>query len=435
VHSKEAAVLRQTFDNTFYISSDIRRERSQLRHSRLIGHLEAAGLKQLHKLHRDARPLFVWAEVVEMATDKFGNKKLNYSSELFHLHCGVKNILEDSKYAICRKDQLYKNMCAHWQRCPRGAREFMEPTFTLGEDPLPAIRPNDVFIIRPVEGHGGIGISVCKFASMADLEQAAEYARLQVAEKIKTRGGRAVVVTRYVTNPLLWNGTTKFHLRMYLLASVFGGVLRTFLWDVGKVFTAGKPFVNDQYHDSLIHDTHVKSTDGHIECPRDLSRGGLTEEQGRIIHCNVAEVLRCVSAVLRRSAKCYPESKAAFEVFGADILVREDLSVVLMEINDKVGYGFRVEEHAQDFSARYFDWVDACVIKPLMGQEGIVPLYCSKLTIGQTCQPAQVSAHFGRKSGTSNILASHLSHQPPASVSDSRGIAAHRPERPGNVNS
>jgi hypothetical protein len=40
----------------------------------------------------------------------------------------------------------------------------------------------------------------------------------------------------------------------------------------------------------------------------------------------------------------YPENKSAFEVFGYDFIIGEDYHVYLMEVNDKSGLAFEIDE-------------------------------------------------------------------------------------------
>lgn len=75
----------------------------------------------------------------------------------------------------------------------------------------------------------------------------------------------------------------------------------------------------------------------------------------------------CVARVLLPHARPYAESRYAFEVFGMDFLVRADGTPCLVEVNDKVGYGFlRPDKHAEAFSEAYFDWIRRCVYDPLL---------------------------------------------------------------------
>jgi hypothetical protein len=76
-----------------------------------------------------------------------------------------------------------------------------------------------------------------------------------------------------------------------------------------------------------------------------------------------------VAEILRPHAKPYEESKLAYEVLGCDFLVRaDDLKVVLLEINERIGFAEIPEADRTIYAAftrQYFTWVFENAIHPL----------------------------------------------------------------------
>lgn len=348
------------FPNLFFIS-----RRVPQKHDRLMFHLHNAGLSEIKSLSTEttsSRVAFAWAEMIPNVAW--------YGKELYNVECGIKNLLFDSKKAIADKGLLYFNML---EMFPEETRHMLAESFDCEqESKLPAIGPDDVFIFRPVMLSAGVGISVRKAPTLKYIRDAVE--RAQSADDFlkKRRIRTKVLMSRYVADPLLWQGK-KFHLRAYFLASVMRGEYRTYLWSEGKVLTAKKPYVNDSLDDKGIHDTHVLTTTGDPFFPGDIAAGGITPGQFAQIFSAMERTMTCVSRVLHKHARGYGESKYAFEVFGVDFLVRRDLSVLLMEINDRVGYHFSSEGAATLFYERYFDWINATIIKPLFAHSPSPP--------------------------------------------------------------
>lgn len=351
--SSELASDLRDYEPLFILSGSIP---EQLVHTRFYEHAAQLHLTELKRVdyQRAPRVMLVWAEMQELKNGGF-----QYERGLYKVHCALKNILGPGKSLICQKDRLHENLARAY---PEEAARFIAETYPC--DKPPAVGDEDVFIFRPVDVFGGVGITIIRGPRSSDIARAVEHARRETL-RVMPRAQPRVIMSRYVADVLLWGGR-KFHLRTYFAAVVARGVFRTHLWDEGNILTAAQPYVCDRYGDAGVHDTHLGSTDGDPLFPADLARGGVTAEQWATIHAAICHVLRRVSALLQPHAQPFEESLHAFEVFGADILVRRDLSVVLMEVNDKIGYGFNNQADNVPFSQRYFDWVHETVLAPVL---------------------------------------------------------------------
>ena len=52
----------------------------------------------------------------------------------------------------------------------------------------------------------------------------------------------------------------KFHLRTYFLIAIINGKYKTYFYELYELFTAAKPYNNNDYTDTDVHDTHFKSS-------------------------------------------------------------------------------------------------------------------------------------------------------------------------------
>ena len=48
-------------------------------------------------------------------------------------------------------------------------------------------------------------------------------------------------------------------------------------------------------------------------------------------------ILSKVAQIIKPHLKCFSESNNCFEVFGIDFMIKDDFTVILIEINDEVG--------------------------------------------------------------------------------------------------
>jgi hypothetical protein len=311
----------RSYEHTFVLSPGIPQ---QLVHGHLQKVMASYGLREVPITQRGIRPVFVWAEL----------RNKQFDRRLYAVHCGLKNLLSNDKYEICRKDRLSAQLVA------RGAGNFLAETFPCTNEAqplpissLPTPGPEDVFIFRPVQAFGGNGITIIRAPTPEQIRDAVERGR-EAAMRIKHKA-TDVLMSRYCTTPLLWK-RHKCHFRAYFLVTVLRGVVRAYLWEEGKIYTAGKPYVNDHFDDHGIHDSHCKSTEGDPVFPADLAAGGVPDHIYPIARAQMIEALQHVAAIYLPHAKAFDECAYGFEVFGADFLVRDDGSVLLLEMNEKV---------------------------------------------------------------------------------------------------
>jgi hypothetical protein len=262
------------------------------------------------------QPLLLWVEILE---------NYKFDTKYFQTKCWINNVLSDTKTYISNKANLYYNFCKHF---PKQCLNYMSQTWNFKINPQQfltrVINSNEVFIVRPA----GTGAFSGKGIVIIHDQQTFN-------EAIKTsKSYEKVIISKYVNDPLLFNGR-KFHLRPYLLIGVVNGKYMTKFLDFYQLYTALKPYKNSDYGNPDIHDSHFRSTPQDYICPQDLPEE-LKARFNNDIYPNMRECMLLVSKMFAGHAKPYPEAKNAFEVFGCDFLVRDNNEVVLLEINDRI---------------------------------------------------------------------------------------------------
>ncbi len=141
--------------------------------------------------------------------------------------------------------------------------------------------------------------------------------------------------------------------------------------------TAKLPYVDGDYGNSDIHDTHAGTTDYNIWFPEDFPTANGAERALVCTHI-ISQIQSCldvVAKILAPNAKPYDGCADAYEVLGCDFLVTADHCVKLLEINDHTGFapcGVKNFDPSKGpwtddfnkFSADYFAWVYKNAIAP-----------------------------------------------------------------------
>jgi hypothetical protein len=287
-----------------------------------------------------------------------GRDYLKYDKCIYDINSQLKNILVgggvkgdiDNKDVITNKEELYKNMLiTNSDIC----NKHMMPTFKIDE--IRNINSGQVFIVRPIGAGAGGGAGVSVVSNNNDLYYA----------KKRTNRYKSVIITNYITSPLLFN-RKKFHLRMYFMVC-FDTNFRWYLFKKGKIITAELPYVSNDFNNPKIHDSHFKSTFKNCFFPEDLH---LEPHQNNLIYEQMNNILESAAAIIKPHTKSYSESKYAFEVFGCDFMITDDLIVKLIEINARHDYG--VDDLKKDnqegfkvFCSDFYNWVYLNAIKPV----------------------------------------------------------------------
>ena len=102
----------------------------------------------------------------------------------------------------------------------------------------------------------------------------------------------------------------------------------------GRIFCARTDFINGNYQNLEIHDTHGRYSTRNIYFPEEFNYG---KENTEKVLSQMELILSKVVEMIKTNLKCFPESINCFEVFGIDFMIKNDFTVMLIEINDDVG--------------------------------------------------------------------------------------------------
>lgn len=282
--------------------------------------------------------------------DELSNYK--FDPRYYNTKCWLANVLSDDKSVITNKFQLYKNMKATF---PHLVNKYMAPSYTIEEFyNLTADLNKEVFIVRPSEvssksGFGGRGIIILD--SPSKLETLKELAQTE----------KNLIISRYITNPLLFHNR-KFHLRIYYIISIVKDVFRSYVYPKYKILTAKEPYKNANYSNPDIHDTHFKTTDVDYIAPDSLP---LHDKKSfiTIVNPKIKELFHLVSEIVKPHCSPYPNAANAFEVLGCDVMITDDYDVVLLEVNNHIGYNYHKESNRQIVSKNLFKLINDGVLK------------------------------------------------------------------------
>lgn len=293
-----------------------------------------------------------------------GTNYLKYDKSIYEIKTILKNLLvgggvkgdTDNKDVITNKSCLYANMKKQF---PNIYRKYMMKTYAYNR--LYSYKDGDVVIIRPIGAGAGGGADVYVVNTTNEFNKSIT----------KLKRYKQVIITKYIVNPLLLKTLSykKFHLRMYLMICTFKEGFEWHFWDKGKIITAELPYVPDDFTNPLIHDTHFKSTHINKYFPDDLN---LEKSVISKLYKQMNEIMEASANIIKEHTFSYPESKYAFEVFGVDMMITDDLIVKLIEINARHDYGVDDlkkkdgDKHNQ-FSSAFFDWIYKNAITPVFG--------------------------------------------------------------------
>jgi hypothetical protein len=315
--------------------------------------------------NRNNKPFLLWIELME-------NNK--FDTQYFYTQCYLMNILNDDKIIITNKSNLYFNFKKYY---PEKCKEYMAQSWNFKEfirnsnlvDKI--TKENKVFIVRPAAVGAYSGKDIYVTTNKNELDAAIE----------GTKRYEKVLISEYITNPLLFNGK-KFHLRLYFLVGLIDGFLVSKLFDFYEILTATKPYKKTEWTDKDIHDTHFHGSDVDIIYPINIIDSQFYNNYLFKYLPKIKDCFLHVSKFIVGKIGMYSQTKNAFEIFGCDVLIKDDDSIVLMEINDKVEYVMKSTDSTIKLSKMYFNTIIDNILNPILNNKPIDSidwLYCKKI--------------------------------------------------------
>jgi glutathione synthase/RimK-type ligase-like ATP-grasp enzyme len=289
------------------------------------------------------------------------------SKEFYKTQFYVINMIQNLN-SILDKSQLFFNLKTYF---PSYYQNCVPYSFQLTLESK--IEPNEIYLAKPIFSVSGKGIiNVINDETL----NAAKHNLKQYPD--------GIVMSRYIKNPLLFKGK-KMHLRCYFMISIINNVFKSYLLETGKILTAKLPYIEDDYLNKDIHDSHVKSTECDYFFPEDLIKHKSVQNMSEFykIMDKIRIIFNIISKIGFTTFEIYPNAKNAYEIYGADFIVtqntnnpdtNDNFNVYILEINDSyTGYSGKSEETKLKIGKLYSQWIHDCIINPILHPDIPIP--------------------------------------------------------------
>jgi len=140
-----------------------------------------------------------------------------------------------------------------------------------------------------------------------------------------------VICSQVIVHPLLLNGR-KFHLRLYLFVYNNHNNKIVKFAPVGEIYTAEKPYVSEEWKNTLVHDSHFATTDKPYVFPDDFP----TKEYLPILDVQLQQ-FECEIKQLINNFAPYKNIKNAFEILAVDVMLQAAGFMRVLEVNSRIG--------------------------------------------------------------------------------------------------
>ena len=286
---------------------------------------------------------------------------------------------ESNKYenSIYNKQNLYFNMKKYFPDIEK--KHFAETVDFLSMKTT----NNNVYIIKPANSSGGIDIHVIK-----------NNEELDKVKKLLLPKYTQIIASKYITNPLLYDNK-KFHMRVYFIILLNNNVATYHIYLNNIIFTAKINFINDDYSNKEIHDTHRKSTPQPIFFD-DLD---LSDDIKKNIQNQINYITKyCVEIFKKNILKCYDEFDSCFHFYGADFMVTTDYVVKLLEINKRPQYNhYNINPTFIDYLNKLYNWIYDTIIKPIFINNNSKTKAITSSSLGRTISQKHIYLQIRKK--------------------------------------
>lgn len=260
---------------------------------------------------------------------------LHISDERFYNTKSVlKNIIGDNRKAVTVKYNLYDNLIT----IP-GAENFLPKTikFDIKDKPISYLNTFKQYFKngRPM---------ICKIGNMGEgqhiitTNKFEEFYRFMehfydILRKHPNKQFNKWILQEYIDNPYLID-KRKFHVRLHLIYQP--GDKPSYYIHNSYLALADEPYKHGDWENKAIHDTHFHGRHG-ISWPDDFY---VSTEQKNHIYKQYDFICSCI--VNSIDGQCYEDADNCFQMFGMDLMITDDLTVKLIEVNAKIGIRYNI---------------------------------------------------------------------------------------------
>ena len=285
----------------------------------------------------------------------------------YKYHAYFSNTLSDDIYNLINKDQLYESIVKYNSSNPKinDILKYFIEVFPFSNQERMHF-PNN-YILRPTNAFSGKDILYIH--NKDDLVKANEYYSNARNFKGKHYKLNEIMVSKIITDLALFKGR-KFHIRMYYAVSYIKGVVNSFLWDFGEIFTAKTKFNTDIPFSKEVHDTHGESTDADYFYPKEFNESNLdipiTEKMLEDFYEKCKIICRSITKVFiaNKNKILFENQDNGYYVYGIDILVKSNFEPVIIEINSHPGFENKNIENIEYMSKMLYGWINEIIIEP-----------------------------------------------------------------------
>jgi hypothetical protein len=323
--------------------------------------LKRYGLNECNQFEcMNKKPMFVWLNYDENSMHWL--KRKYYNTQIY-----LQNSLTNME-SISNKDQLHLNM---QKKFPDIYKKHIAHSQLLKKSWKPNfLTSSRIYIARPINilnekrekgqqsiGYGGKDIIIIHNQNTLN----------QAKDLLKKYDN--VLISNYITNPLLFRGH-KCHIRTFLLASIINKTFSTHMLDFGRIFISKLPYLQSDWNNPDIHDTHMKSTPEDWFFPEDftnanLQRNDITLDTINNIFKQIKQIFVAVSELLSKSVSLYDNVENGFNIFGIDLMINHDLTVILIECNAEGTYKSKEPKTHKKLENLLFNWINDIIFNPL----------------------------------------------------------------------
>lgn len=179
------------------------------------------------------------------------------------------------------------------------------------------------------------------------------------------------------------------HFRCYFMISIINNIFKSYLLETGKILTAKLPYIEGDYLNKDIHDTHVDSTDDDYFFPEDLIKHKSIIDMNEFnkIFEKMRIILSIISKIAFTNFETYPNAKNSYAIYGVDFIMSRDLStnhdtnhdtnnfnLYVLEVNGfRTAYSARTEKTKIMIGKMYSKWINDCIINHILHPDIPIP--------------------------------------------------------------
>ena len=156
------------------------------------------------------------------------------------------------------------------------------------------------------------------------------------------------------------------------MVSMTNNIINSFLNKFGRILTAKLPFDIKKPFSKDKHDSHLYLSERDYFFPKDFNSKNIGIDINKKILDNLWEKIEDTCKILTRIFEknknkfLYINEKNAFSIFGLDIMIRENMTLAFIELNEYPGFNTIDPKKLDNLSKIIYGWINETVLEPLL---------------------------------------------------------------------